>query len=150
MFSFYRIIEELDFPDFKEAGDKASKSKMGKLYWTALGRLSSTDQYSKSTPEEIHDEISKTAKKIYRKEQTMFSFYKVVEALEGIFRSDPKERIQTLQKHIKDCEIAKKNCPRLVKLHSKEWGHEYSDLKSCYGHWNDEISSSGEEIQKLK
>jgi hypothetical protein len=88
--------------------------------------------------------------KIYRKEQTMFSFYKVVEALEGIFRSDPKERIQTLQKHIKDCEIAKKNCPRLVKLHSKEWGHEYSDLKSCYGHWNDEISSSGEEIQKLK
>ena len=69
MFSFYRLIEELDLPDFKEAGDKVNKSKMGKMYWTTLGRLSSTDQYSKSTPEEIHDEISKTAKKIYKEKE---------------------------------------------------------------------------------
>jgi hypothetical protein len=62
-------VKNSDLPNFKEAGDSAIKSKMGKLYWTALGRLSSTDQFSKSTPEEIHNKISKTAKKIYRKDK---------------------------------------------------------------------------------
>ena len=61
-------VKNSDLPNFKEAGNAAIKSKMGKLYWTALGRLSSTGKYSTKTPQELHKDIVRTTKEVYRKE----------------------------------------------------------------------------------
>jgi hypothetical protein len=52
---------------FDEVGDKVTKGdEPSRLYWTALGRLSSTKDNTSKTPEEIHDDIVKTYKKIYK------------------------------------------------------------------------------------
>lgn len=69
MFSFYKLIEDLNFPNFEKTGDNSSKSKMGKLYWMSLAKLSTTDQYQNNTPEELHDKIVDTAKKVYKDEE---------------------------------------------------------------------------------